>query len=104
MTWQEGFNRPDVVVGTDCGAVDNMVKKNHYAKSPEDAAAKTLNGGTDMELGDTYWPSVADGGKGLLHAAVQDKMATEDRVNESVERILKLRFLTGQFDPMDDTP
>ena len=36
----------------DCGAVNNMVHANKYAKSDLDAAAKTLNGGTDMELGD----------------------------------------------------
>jgi len=46
------FQRPDVVVGTDCGAVNNMVNANHYASNDVDAAAKTLNGGTDMELGD----------------------------------------------------
>ena len=40
-----GFNRSDVVVGTDCGAVNNMVNANKYAKSDLDAAAKTLNGG-----------------------------------------------------------
>ena len=45
-----GFNRSDVVVGTDCGAINNMVRANHYASSDLDAAAKTLNGGCDILL------------------------------------------------------
>ena len=27
----------------DCGAIDHMVKENHYAKNAEEAAAKSLN-------------------------------------------------------------
>jgi len=38
------FGRPNLVVGTDCGAVNNMKDSNHYASNAEDAAAKTLNG------------------------------------------------------------
>jgi beta-D-xylosidase 4 len=60
-----GFNRSDVVVGTDCGAVNNMVHANHYASSDLDAAAKTLNGGTDMELGD----QTCEWGVSIVHAA-----------------------------------
>ena len=99
-----GFNRSDVVVGTDCGAVNNMVDANHYAKSDLDAAAKTLNGGTDLELGDQTWSSIANGGKGKLAEAVAMKMATVERIDESVSRIMHLRFITGQFDPIEPPP
>eukprot|EP00656_Telonema_subtile_P053359 TRINITY_DN7716_c0_g1_i1.p1 TRINITY_DN7716_c0_g1~~TRINITY_DN7716_c0_g1_i1.p1 ORF type:complete len:526 (-),score=141.07 TRINITY_DN7716_c0_g1_i1:109-1686(-) len=99
-----GFNRSDVVVGTDCGAVNNMVSANHYATDSLDAAAKTLNGGTDMELGDQEWSAIANGGSGLLTKALEMKRVTEERVSLSVERILRLRFLTGQFDPVDAQP
>ena len=45
------WNRSDVVVGTDCGAIDNMINQNHYAKNGEDAASKAINSGADLELG-----------------------------------------------------
>jgi beta-D-xylosidase 4 len=98
------FEREDVVVGTDCGAINNMFQANHYAENAEDAAAKSLNGGADMELGDQVWAPVANGGSGLLEKAVDDKKTTEDRVNESVRRVLNLRMITGQFDSIDDQP
>ncbi len=40
------------MIYSDCGAVDNMLKANHYASSAPDAAAKALNGGTDVDMGD----------------------------------------------------
>lgn len=46
------WNRSDVVVYTDCGAIGNMVDYNHYASNNADAAAKALNGGADVDLGD----------------------------------------------------
>ena len=62
-----------------------MVHSNHYAKDDLDAAAKTLNGGTDMELGDVTWATIANGGKGKLAQAVTiAKTATEARVDECV--------------------
>ena len=99
-----GFNRSDVVVGTDCGAVNNMVHANHYASSDLDAAVKTLNGGTDMELGDQTWSSIANGGKGKLALAVAQKAVNVSRIDESVTRILHLRMITGQFDPIESQP
>jgi len=53
-----------------------------------------------MELGDQTWSSIANGGKGKLALAVSDKLVTEARVTESVERILHLRFITGQVRTM----
>jgi beta-glucosidase-like glycosyl hydrolase len=101
---RDHFNRPDAVIGTDCGAVNNMVSQNHYAANKTDAAAKTLNGGTDLELGDQIWSPTQNGGSGSLEEAISKGMTTEDRVAESVRRVLRLRFLTGQFDPLDNQP
>lgn len=98
------FGRPEVVVGTDCGAVQNMYQANHYAKDASDAAAKTLNGGCDMELGDQVWSPKANGGSGLLAPEVAKGTVTEARIDESVARILGLRFITGQFDPVEGQP
>ena len=117
-----------------------------YASSFSDAAAKTVNGGNDLELGDQVWaplvrilltPTPApimvkfekptlkcavgpvatavspntnqpclqvNGGMGLLQECVEHHTVNESRVDESVRRALNLRFITGQFDPLDDQP
>ena len=59
---------------------------------------------TDLELGDQTWATIANGGKGKLAAAVAVKTATEERIDQSVSRILHLRFVTGQFDPIAEQP
>ena len=52
------------------------------------------------------WSNKAAGGKGQLEAAVKGGVdgATETRLDESVARILNLRFITGQFDPAEGQP
>ena len=73
-------------------------------KSALDAAAKALNGGADMELGDQVWSPVATSGLGLLKEALQNHTVTENRVDQSVRRVLNLRMITGQFDALDYQP
>ena len=101
---REKFQRPDVVVGTDCGAVNNMVNQNHFASSGVDASAKTLQGGTDMELGDQYWSPKSNGGLGLLEEALIDRKVSKSRIDTSVKRIMNLRMITGQFDSLKKQP
>jgi beta-glucosidase-like glycosyl hydrolase len=85
---------PDVLVGSDCGAVSNMVGSNHYASNSEDAAAKSINAGMDQELGSTYFTS------GPLKAAVNSGRVTTATLDTAVKRALHKRFVTGQFDPL----
>lgn len=54
--------------------------------------------------GEQIWSSIENGGKGDLKLAVLLGYTTEARVTESVSRILHLRFITGQFDPIEDQP
>ena len=57
-----------------------------------------------MELGDQTWSSIANGGKGKLAEAVLAKTANVSRIDESVARIMHLRMITGQFDPIKNQP
>jgi beta-glucosidase-like glycosyl hydrolase len=98
------WNRSDVVVGTDCGAISNMINANHYAKDGVDAAAKALNGGADMELGDTYFSPLSSGGSNSLGQAIKQGLTTAARVEVSVRRLLVHRFRLGQFDPLENQP
>ena len=98
------WNRSDVMVGTDCGAIDNMFKQNHYAKNSEDAVSKAINSGADLELGDDYFSPVSSGGQGALQAAIANGLTSADRVAQSLKRVMSKRFMLGQFDPLNIQP
>lgn len=98
------WNRTDVVVSTDCGAISNMQYHNKYAKDATDAAAKSINGGSDIDLGDMYFPASSIGGNGALQDALSKKQTSLAQINASLRRVLKRRFITGQFDPIEDQP
>jgi hypothetical protein len=64
----------------------------------------TLKRSILSHAGEQIWSSIENGGKGDLKLAVELGYTTEARVTESVTRILHLRFITGQFDPIEDQP
>ena len=45
---REYWNRPDASHTSDCGAVENMYKENHYVSNATQAAAAFLNNGADL--------------------------------------------------------
>eukprot|EP01113_Clastostelium_recurvatum_P036756 TRINITY_DN5293_c0_g1_i5.p1 TRINITY_DN5293_c0_g1~~TRINITY_DN5293_c0_g1_i5.p1 ORF type:complete len:548 (+),score=129.93 TRINITY_DN5293_c0_g1_i5:1075-2718(+) len=98
------WQRPDVLVATDCGAVGNMVSGNKYAKSNADAAAKAINGGSDVNLGDSFFPPAANGGNGALVQALQMGLTNDTVIKAAARRTYAKRMLTGQFDPLEAQP
>ena len=99
------FNRPDAVVGTDCGAVTNMFTANNYSKTKLDAAADALFGGSDLEFGDTYWSLKSLKGEGLLEELLTtNRSAAHPAIVQALTRVLAVRFKTGQFDDLADQP
>eukprot|EP00759_Apiculatamorpha_spiralis_P036763 PhF_6_TR37047/c0_g1_i2/m.54220/K15920/XYL4; beta-D-xylosidase 4 len=86
------WGRPDVLFTSDCGAVSNMVEQNHYASSYQDASAKALNAGMDLNTESTYTLT--------LQAAIAQNLTTEAILDEAVRRVLTLRMRTGMFDPL----
>lgn len=79
----------DGYVVCDYGAV-GLIHEGHYmAESHKDALAMSVNNGLDLELMNTH--------KGLLKL-VKDGKISEDTINESVRRILKIKFELGLFE------
>lgn len=74
-----------------------MVNGNHYAANTTDAVAKAIKGGTNMELGDRFFTT------GYLQDAVSSGMLTLADVAASVRTVMRARFQTGQFDPVNAT-
>jgi beta-glucosidase len=88
-------------VTSDCGAISNMVDQFKFVKTPEEAIAKSLNIGTDMECGALLFPDLADN---YLEKAIAKKLTTEAVVNQALGRILTVKFKLGMFDPPDRVP
>eukprot|EP00727_Mastigamoeba_balamuthi_P010649 m51a1_g6206 hypothetical protein (850) ;mRNA; f:140331-144109 len=86
----------DVLVGSDCGAVNDMMQSYAFADNASDAAAKSIAAGLDQELGTTFFTR-----GGGIEQAVASGALSERAVDESVRRALHKRFVTGQFDPIE---
>jgi beta-glucosidase len=89
-------------VTSDCGAISNMVDKYRYVRTPEEAIAKSLNAGIDMECGGgCLYPDLVDT---HLLKAIQEGLTTEAVLNRALGRILTVKFKLGMFDPPERVP
>jgi beta-glucosidase len=80
-------------VVSDCDAVSDIVTGHHFVATAAEAAAKALLAGTDLNCGTTY-PSA-------LPEALAQGLVTEHDVDVALTRVLRARFLLGEFDPAD---
>ncbi|MFA6569829.1 MAG: glycoside hydrolase family 3 C-terminal domain-containing protein [Bacteroidota bacterium] len=85
-----GFNG---YVVSDCYAIGDILWGHSYASSNEDAAAKALKAGCDLDCGVFYSENL----KGALDLG----LITEADIDTSAFRLFKARFLLGLFDPKD---
>ena len=79
------------LITSDCGAINDFYVKGRHetAKSPTEATAQAIGSGTDVECGSVYRS---------LPEAVKSGMISEEKVNESLRRLLVARFRLGDFD------
>ena len=79
------------LVTSDCWAVADFWQKGHheFSATKEDAVARAVVTGTDLECGSDY-PAIPD-------AVAQGKL-TEEQVDISLKRLLQARFELGDFD------
>jgi beta-glucosidase len=82
------------VVISDWQDVENLITKYHVATDMEDAISQAVNAGLDMSM----IPLDATGFTTNLTKAVADGKVTEERINQSVARILTLKFRLGLFE------
>lgn len=101
---EQKWNRSDVVVVTDCGAINNMLICNDYAKSESDAARVTLLGGSHVDLGDGFFSPEQIGGNGALASALSSHLVTESDIDTALRHIFTPRFMAGLFDPLTLQP
>jgi beta-glucosidase len=81
----------DGVVVSDYYAIADLQNLHHIAGSMEEAARRALEAGVDCDL-----PS--GGAYATLTQLVRDGRVSEERINESVRRLLALKFRAGLFE------
>ena len=86
------------VVISDWQDVENLVTKYHVAVDMEDAISKAVNAGLDMSMIPLDAGSAKNGFVPNLLKAVADGEVTEARIDQSVARILALKFRLGLFE------
>ncbi|WDO11667.1 beta-glucosidase BglX [Flavobacterium sp. WW92] len=80
----------DGFVVSDWGSMGEMIAHG-YAKDMKDAAMKAANAGSDMDM-ESY------GYLNHLVTLVKEGKVSEDKINDAVRRILKVKFELGLFD------
>ena len=81
----------DDVIVSDCGAIADFYEPNKHEThaSAVEASADAVLSGTDLECGKAYH---------ALGEAVRKGLISEEKINESVFRLLRARFQLGMFD------
>ena len=80
----------------DWAAVQGLEKRMRFAKSQEEAAAMAIKAGVDQEcFRHTTKPAPF---VTALKPAIEQGLLTEEELDVSVRRLLRLRFMTGDFD------
>lgn len=84
-----GFNGYMV---SDCGAIQDFYHQDahHVVGNEEEASVMAVNGGTDLNCGETYR---------ALVKAVKNGLIKEKDIDRSVQRLMVARFKLGMFDP-----
>jgi len=82
-------------VVSDCDAVGDIRGGHHKVNTTEEAAARAVLGGCDLNCGGTY--------KALARAVAQ-KLLTEADIDTVLHRVLRCRFRLGLFDPAERVP
>lgn len=80
---------------SDCGALNDFHAFHKITNTPEESAALALKSGTNINCGNVY---------GVLKNAIDQKLITEELLNQRLKEGLITRFKLGLFDPVGTNP
>ena len=90
---REEFNAPNISVCSDNGGISFVFASHKYVKTPEEAAAVSINASTDLDLGfDRFYSK-------YLQNALNEHLVDEQNIKDAVWRSFYLRMILGDFDP-----
>ena len=82
-------------VVSDCGAIEDIYKHHHLAQTPEEAAAKAVKAGCDLNCGISYEH---------LFIALGNALLRERDIDRALLNLFETRFRLGMFDPPELVP
>lgn len=82
-------------VTSDCGAIDDFFKNHKTHPDGASAAADAVRHTTDLDCGEIF---------AYLPEAVERGLISESEIDESLARLLTIRFRLGAFDPVERDP
>jgi len=77
-------------IASDCGAVEDVYDTHHYASTPEQAVAETLDAGMDLECGSFF-------DKHLEHTVKSEHVAMS-QVDRALANLMSVHVRLGRFD------
>jgi beta-glucosidase len=80
----------------DCGAIDDIVRGHHYAKSNTEAAAMGIIAGVDCDCGGVYQNHSLE--------ALEKGLLTQGEIDKALVNIFTIRMRIGEFDPPGKVP
>lgn len=91
-----GLDKKHNYVTSDCDAVANVFDGHHYADSYVQAAADSINAGTDLNCGATYSDN--------LGQALEQNLTDVETIRTAVARMYASQVRLGLFDPKQGQP
>ncbi|MGM9475403.1 glycoside hydrolase family 3 N-terminal domain-containing protein [Pedobacter sp. GSP4] len=88
------------LVVTDWGDIENLFKRDHIAKDDKEAIMLAINAGIDMSMIAYNYEVFCDN----LIALVKEGKVKQERIDDSVRRILRVKFATGLFEKPTTNP
>lgn len=85
----EGF------VVSDCGAIRDIFENHRVVDTPEEAAARAVIAGCELNCGETYM---------MLKGALAQNLIDEATIDHAVHQLFLARFKLGMFDPPECVP
>jgi len=82
-------------VVSDCGAIKDIYAHHHLVDTPEEAAARSVKAGCDLNCGRTYENLFGALGNGLI---------LERDMDRALMNLFEVRFRLGMFDPVERVP
>ena len=77
-------------VVSDCGAIRDIFENHKVVQTPEEAAARAVKAGCELNCGEVYT---------MLLDAVEQGLIDEAAIDQAVKRLFLARFKLGMFDP-----
>jgi beta-glucosidase len=86
----------DGFVVSDCDAVNDVFSGHHYVQTAPEATALSMHSGTDLNCGYTY--------QYYMNSVLESGLLAPEEIDTALSRVLKSRFLLGEFDPPGMVP